>query len=473
MAQNLQLGTRIVTHLTQQQLHFVELLELTAPELDEEVERELESNPALEVVDPGAERDRRLEDAGPRYMRHIQSGRGDGEMPEFTPADNSESLYDVLLEQIAQRKLSEEVRELACYIVGNLDGNGYLRRPLPLIMEDLGVSLGRYIDPVLASEAYEVVRSLEPAGVGAENLRDSLLLQLRRLPRSNVRDTAIRILEEMFEAFSMRHSHRIISALRLKREEMEAANALILTLNPKPGAAYGGMAETAAGVIVPDYNVAREDGELYISLNNRIPELAIEESFAEAMRGMELRRGRPRKGTEFVRDRYKKAAEFIQVLRQRQETMLVIITAIVNHQKEYFETGDVYTLKPMMIKDIERATGCDKSVVSRATNNKYVSTPWGSVMPVRDFFSDSVTSGQRNAEAGAESEAAEGAEVLTNRQIEAVIEELVDGEDKRHPLSDEKIKDELVRRGYDVSRRTVAKYRDRKGILVARLRRQL
>lgn len=476
MAQTLQLGTRIVTHITQQQLRFVELLELTAPELDEEVERELESNPALEVVDPGAERDRRIDDAGPRYMRHLSSGASDGDLPDFTPPDNSESLYDVLLEEIDQRKLTPEVRDLAGYIVGNLDSNGYLRRPLALIIEDLGVSQGRDIDPAMAQEAYEAVRSLDPAGVGAENLRDCLLLQLRRMPGSRARRNAIRILEEMFEAFSMRHSHRIISALKLKREEMEEANALILTLNPKPGAAFGGMAETAAGVIVPDYNVSREDGQLFISLNNRIPELAIEESFSEAMRGLDLRRGRPKKGTEFVRDRYKRAGEFIQLLRQRQATMMAIMTAIVNHQKEYFETGDVYTLRPMMIKDIERATGCDKSVVSRATNNKYVSTPWGAVMSLRDFFSDNVTSGHRSAEAegtDAPQGTAETQEVLTNRQIEAVIQELVDHEDKRHPLSDEKIKDELVGRGYDVSRRTVAKYRDRKGILVARLRKQL
>lgn len=237
-------------------------------------------------------------------------------------------------------------------------------------------------------------------------------------------------------------------------------------------------------MIVPDYNVGREDDGLHISLNNHIPELAVGESFAEAVRGMEGRRGRPRKGTEFVRDRYKSASEFIQLLRQRQLTMMSVMTAIVNHQREYFETGDVYALRPMILRDIERVTGLDKSVVSRATNNKYVSTPWGSVMPVRAFFSDTVTSMRRqDAEESPVTDSDEvtdvkeaervQADVLTNRQIEAAIRELVEHEDKKHPLSDEKLRGELLKRGYDVSRRTVAKYRDRTGILVARLRRQL
>ena len=385
---------------------------------------------------------------------------------------------------MAQSPADATVTGVARYLIGNLDSNGYLRRPLDMVIEDLAAHSGVEVSRDVAEEALRLLRSLDPAGVGAENLRDCLLLQLRRMPASKVRDDSIRILENQFEAFSMRHSHRIISALHMSREEIAEANELILTLNPKPGAAYGGAAETAAGVIVPDYNVGREDDGLHISLNNHIPELAVGESFAEAVRGMEGRRGRPRKGTEFVRDRYKSASEFIQLLRQRQLTMMSVMTAIVNHQREYFETGDVYALRPMILRDIERVTGLDKSVVSRATNNKYVSTPWGSVMPVRAFFSDTVTSMRRqDAEESPVTDSDEvtdvkeaervQADVLTNRQIEAAIRELVEHEDKKHPLSDEKLRGELLKRGYDVSRRTVAKYRDRTGILVARLRRQL
>ena len=430
MAQELKLGTRLGMHLTQQQLRFVELLEMTAPELDEAVERELEDNPALEVADVRQEGERWGADETPYYLRRVNQGGGE-ERSDFIPPDNSESLYDVLLTQIQQRQLDPDVASMAEYIAGNLDSNGYLRRPLHAIVEDLAYNRGIEVAPEVA--------------------------------------------------FSMRHSHKIISALHLGREEVDEANALILRLNPKPGAAYGGVDVTAAGVIVPDYNVTREGGELFISLNNRIPELAVEESFAEAMRGMELRRGRPKKGTEFVRDRYKSAVDFLNVLRQRQQTMLGIMTAIVAHQREYFETGDVYSLRPMMLKDLEVATGYDKSVISRATNNKYVSMPWGAVLPMRSFFSDAVVAvGRRGGDASGadEGDAADGGtgissgDALTNRQIEAAIEELVDGEDKRRPLSDEKLRGELLKRGYDVSRRTVAKYRDRKGILVARLRKK-
>ena len=471
MAQELRLSTRLGLHLTQQQLRFVELLEMNAPELDEAVERELEDNPALEVADPQAEADRRESDRTLRYIRSRQHGEGEGGGVEFTPVDHSETLYDYLLTQLSERNLPADTAAMAEYIVGSLDSNGYLLRPIEAIVDDLGYARGIEVPVEVARRGLEAVRELDPAGVGATDLRDCLLLQLRRMPPSQTRDDAILILEEQFEAFYMRHSHRIISALHIDRERIDAANALILTLNPKPGAPFGGAEETAAGVIVPDYIISREDNELFISLNNRIPELSVGESFAEAMRGVEMRRGRPKKGTEFVRDRYKSAVDFISLIRQRQQTMMGIMAAIVAHQREYFETGDVYTLKPMMLKDIEKATGYDKSVISRATNNKYAAMPWGDVMPMRSFFSDAVASSAASQVKDGEDD--EPADALTNRQIEATLRELVDAEDKKHPLSDEKLRAELLARGYDISRRTVAKYRDRAGILVARLRKEL
>lgn len=464
MAQELKLSTRLGMHLTQQQLRFVELLEMTTPELDDAVERELEDNPALEISDPEAEAERREADRQRLYIHSRQSGQND-KLPEFAPPDQTESLYDYLLTQLSQRRLTTEEAAMAEYIVGTLDSNGYLNRSLPSIVEDIGYARGIEVPLSLAEKGFEAVRALDPPGVGAMDLRDCLLLQLRRMPPSVERNDAILILEEQFEAYSMRHSHKIISSLHMTKERIEAANTLILTLNPKPGAPFGGANETAAGVIVPDYVISREDDELFISLNNSIPELTVGESFSEAMRGMEIRRGRPKKGTEFVRDRYKSAVDFINLIRQRQQTMLGIMTAIVNHQRDYFETGDVYKMRPMMLKDIENATGYDKSVISRATNNKYASMPWGDVVPMRSFFSDTVASGGAGEE--------ETSEVLTNRQIEATLRELVDAEDKKHPLSDEKLRGELLKRGYDVSRRTVAKYRDRAGILVARLRKEL
>lgn len=462
MAQELKLNQRLGQFLTQQQLRFVRLLEMNAPELDDEVERELEANPALDVAEPGPESDVNAlgDDATPVYLRRANNNSADVAEREFAPVDNEETLYDHLQRQISEQEEDPQVVAMAEYITGNLDSNGYLRRSLDMMLEDMAYNHDTEVPRGIGEKALALVRSLDPAGVGADNLRDCLLLQLRRLPKSVERDDAIEILSRQFEAFSMRHSHKIITALHINKERIDAANDLILTLNPKPGAAYGGEAEAAAGVIVPDFIVSREEGELYISLNNRYPELAVEESFAEAMRGMERRRGRPRKGTEFVSSGYSEARDFINVLKQRQQTMLAVMTAIVEMQREYFETADVYTLRPMMLKDIKRITGFDESVVSRATANKYVAMPWGAVVALRSFFSAEVNSEGKD-------------ESVTNRKIEAKIRSLVDAEDKRHPLSDEKLREALKLEGYDISRRTIAKYRDRQGILVARLRKEL
>lgn len=464
MAQELKIQQRIGQRLTQQQLRFVRMLELNAPELDDAVQRELEANPALEVADADAETERRTEDTTPYYLRKARSSSPDTETPDFVAPSAGESLYEALDRQISERELTPEVAAMARYIVGNLDSNGYLLRPLPKLIDDLLVSTGREIPEAVAREAFELVRSLDPAGVGAENLRDTLLLQLRRLPDSPQRNDAIDILTHQFEAFHMRHSHKIISALKLSQTRIDAANALILTLNPKPGSGLGDTAADSAQAITPDFVVTNDNGELSVALNNRIPELVIDESFREAMKGLEGRRGRPRKGMEYVTSRFNEARDFLTVLRQRQRTMHDVMTAIVKWQKEYFETGDVYSMRTMMLKDLSNVTGYDPSVISRATANKYVQMPWGSVMPLRSFFSDTV---------GDENDGGAAGEALTNRKVEAIIREVTSKEDKRHPLSDEKIREILSERGYGISRRTVAKYRDRLGILVARLRKQL
>lgn len=493
MAQELRLNQRLTQRLTQQQLRFVKLLELNAPELDEAVIREMEANPALEAVDePLDEQQNEPADDTPRYLRRVRNADPNEGYREFIPVDNSESLYDVLIRQVDELELPSSVAAMARYIIGNLDSNGYLQRPLPRMLDDIAVNTGHDVPPEIGEQALEVVRSLEPAGVGAENLRDCLLLQLLRLPSSPQRDDALNIIANHFEAFSMRHSHKIISAAKISKERIDKANELILTLNPKPGAAYGGEAATAAGVVIPDFVVTRDNGELYIALNNRIPELAVEESFSEAMKGMEHRRGRPKKGTEYVYSRYNEARDFINVLNQRQQTMMSVMTAIVNFQREYFETGDVYQMRPMMLKDLSRVTGLDASVISRATNNKFVDMPWGAVVPLRSFFSDNVAKGSSSKGGSAsgspdsvkkgetstdsiseERENHSDGDVMTNRKIEAAIAALIDAEDKRHPLSDEKIRQKLLQSGYDISRRTIAKYRDRQGILVARLRKTL
>lgn len=456
--QSLTLDQRIALRLSAQQIRFVKLLEMNAPELDDAIEKELDVNPALEVAEeaPAPARDSDI----PRYRTRAVNSSPDDSGYEFSPPDDSESLYDHLLRQLAERDLPENVRLAAEYIIGNLDPNGYLRRPILSIVDDMAFGPGIIVEPDDARAALVAVQGLEPFGVGAADLRESLIIQLRHLPESTARDNALRIVTEQFEPFSMRHSHKLISNLKLTHAEVKEATDLIATLNPKPGAALDSNSD-AANVIVPDVIVGVEDDELTVATNNRIPELVIGRTFSEAMRELENKKRNEKKGSEFIISSFNDARDFIRILRQRQETLVNVMTAIIKIQKEYFMTQDVYRLKPMMIKDVSALTGYDLSVISRATNNKYVSTPWG-VFPMRFFFSDSI---------GEESE--EASDAVTNRKIEAEIRELVEKEDKRHPLSDEKLRLEMEGRGFDVSRRTVAKYRDRLGIPVARLRKEL
>ncbi len=453
MAQNLKMEQRIGMRLTQQQFRFVKLLEYNAPELDEAVERELADNPALGVKD---------EEGNPEEIKYpVYKSTVPADAPNFAPADDSETLYENLYDQISEKKLDPKIEYAARYIIGNLDSNGYLHRDIRLLLNDMAFNQGVELTEKEGREALEVVRSLEPIGIGASSLQDTLRMQLESMPQSTVRDNALRIINDAFEAFTMKHKHKIVSSLKLTLPEVEEALDLILTLNPKPGAALGNGVEDHTNVIIPDFIINNEDGEITITLNNKIPELQIEQSFEQALKNLETTdKGKRKKGSEFIVSRYNDARNFIAVLTLRQQTMMKVMTAIVKIQKEYFETEDVYALKPMMIKNVAEETGLDLSVISRATTNKFVATPWG-VFPLRFFFSDTV------------GETTGDAPVATNRKIEAEIASLVKGEDKRHPLSDQRIMEEMNKRGYDLSRRTVAKYRDKQQIPVARLRKEL
>lgn len=456
--QSLALDQRLTMRLSAQQLRFVKLLEFNAPELEDAIEREIEDNPALEVVEEAPQQEQEL----PRYRTDVNNTSADDwSNYDFSPADSGETLYDSLLRQLSERNLSENELNAAKYIVGNLDSNGYLRRQLPNIINDMAFGPGIEVSVDEAQTALDTVKDLEPYGVGASDLRECLLIQLRHLSESQERDDAIKIIDSQFEAFSMKHTHRIITGLKMDKERVKNAIDLIVSLNPKPGASINPDSENA-NIIIPDLIINNEDGDLSVALNNRIPELDIDRSFSEAVREMEATaKKRAKKGSEFVITRFNDAKDFIRILKQRQETLISVMTAIMKIQEEYFQTQDVYRLKPMMIKDVAALTGFDLSVISRATNNKYVATPWG-IFPLRFFFSDSIGD-----------EGDDTTEILTNRKIEAEISALVEKEDKRHPLSDEKIRQEMQERGYDVSRRTVAKYRDRQGIPVARLRKEM
>lgn len=436
--------------LSQQQLRFVKMLELNAPELEEAVERELEENEALEEKEETTEEDIR------RYPLYALS-QGAREDYEFAPADTSASLYDYLNAQLPERNLPPRVEQGARYLIGNLDGNGYLRADLGELVDQMAFREGLDLAPDEARLALQTVQSLDPPGIGASDLRECLRLQLEALPADPVRDLALRIIDEAYYEFTLKHKPRIITRLGADRDEVDKAIKLITGLNPKPGASMSSDPTDSANVIVPDFLIDDTDGELTVTLNNRLPELRVSQTFEQAIATADRTpTGRPRKGSEYIVSRYNDARDFIRILSQRQQTMMTVMSAILKIQKEYFLTQDVYRLRPMMIKDVSDLTGLDMSVISRATNNKFVATSWG-VFPLRFFFS----------------EKKEGTEEQTNRKIEARLESLVNAEDKRHPLSDQRLMEEMNSLGFDLSRRTVAKYRDRLGIPVARLRKEL
>lgn len=462
-SQRLVTEQRQVQRLYQQQLRFVRMLEMSAPELDDEVQREMEANPALEASEEDTYAP--ADTASSPFHSDWSSSRRttSGDFAEVPVEDASPSLYESLQSQLGQLDLEPDVLIAARFVVGNLDSNGRLQRDPAYLVNDMAFTLGVDLPQRVMDKGLEAVRSLEPHGVGAVSLADCLTIQLKYLPKSQKRDDALRILNEQFEAFSMLHTHLLVSRLKLSQQRVSAAIDLIRTLDPKPGAAVD-SSSSATNTIIPDVIIDTSGKEPEISLNNRIPELRISETFSVAERNMERKAKEKANNSdrEFILNRYNDAKEFIRALRMRQEAMLAVVAAIVKLQREYFDTEDIYRLRPMMIKDIEAVTGQNASVISRCTANKYVALPWG-IFPLRFFFSDTVgdNSGETDTDA------------LTNRKIEAEIRRVVDAEDKKHPLSDEKITQTLREDGLNLSRRTVAKYRDRLNIPPARLRKLL
>lgn len=465
--------TRLQQSLAPLQVQFVRVLEMTGPQVEDEVRRVVDDNPALEVSDNdelGGEvekfgesaedlqmADYRNEDEIPSYRLEARNHSADDEYFEPVAVASSDSIIDNLESQLGELDLDERQLAIATYIVGCIDDNGYMDRSLYDIANDMAFS-GFDVDSDELKSAFEIVRTLEPAGIGAVDLRDCLLLQLNRKEPNAKVEIAIDIISNYFDLFSKKHYSQLCNALKITNQQLTDVNAVIASLNPKPGGAITGSADDARlRHIVPDFSVEVDDEEdISLTLLNRIPELQISESFTEKMAKTSAMTRREKEDQLFIKQKREDANNFIQVLKMRQNTLFKIMSAIIKIQRDFFLTEDMSLIKPMILKDIAAVTGFDLSVISRATANKYVSTA-GRIYPLKMFFNERPKD-----------------DVDTSaHEIRAALKEIIDNEDKKQPLSDEVITAQLKEKGYDIARRTVAKYRENMGLPVARLRREI
>lgn len=460
------------------QVQFVRMLEMTGPEVEEEVRRAVDENPALEVAEQDREQlpsnedgddsynesaeEMRLadypnEDETPSYRLEARNHSADDEYYEPVAVASGDSLIDALTAQVSEHDLSERDTTIADYIIGSLDDNGYLTRPISAIADDLAIHQGMEVSVEEVRKVLDVIRTFDPAGVGAVDLRDCLLLQLRRKPSSVEVKTAIEIIAHYFDLFSKKHYDKLASALGISAEDLRDAIGQIRTLNPKPGGQVNGDTDDRTRHIIPDFNVDVDGDVITLTLLNNIPDLQIEESFKCDTRELpaSTRKGE-REAMAFIRQKHDEASSFIKVLKMRQETLYNVMRAIVRLQREFFLTDDESRLKPMILKDVAALTGYDLSVISRATAGKYVTTARG-IYPLKFFFN----------------ERPKEDEDTSSHEILATIKDIISGESKDKPLSDEAITSMLTGKGYDIARRTVAKYREKLGFPVARLRKEL
>lgn len=481
MKENLSLDTtlRQQQRLTPMQVQFVKMLEMTAPEIEDTVRHAVDEMPALEASDPDAlpadhDTITRAADHGtdtpspandstdptPYYARRADNRSADDRYFDAAAAApaRDETLIESLAAQLSLLDMDDTDRLIAANIIGNLDDNGYMTRDLQAIADDLLTSASIVVDTDRVNRVWQQVRALDPAGIAAVDLRDCLLLQLRRLPRSPRVETATEIVSHYFDIFSKMHFDRLANAMGIDRDSLRDAVDVIRRLNPKPGAMFaaGHPGDEAAQHVIPDFNVDVDGDRLILTMPSRIPELSIERAFAEDTPVTAATERSRRDAMLFIRRKRDEAQSFIKLLSMRQETLYRVMQAIVKLQRDFFMTGDESLIRPMILRDIKEITGYGLSVVSRATTGKYVSTPYGTYS-LKSLFNERP---KDDNDASA-------------HQIFAALRQLIDGESPAHPLSDRQLTDALSAQGFDIARRTVAKYREHLGYPVARLRRKI
>lgn len=485
MALRQQLQQKQQQRLSPLQMQVIKLTELPMMELEERIKQELVDNPALEeghevsensddfdAFDTNDESDNITqeemalgdflsEDDIPDYRLTINNS---GESrKEDIPFSTTESLHEYLLEQLHLVEFDERETKVAEYIIGNIDENGYLDRPFPAISDDLLFQQNIDVPTEFIEKVLKVIQSFEPAGIAARSLQECLILQLLRLPKSAMVDMAMTVIEKYFEEFSKKHYDKIIKTLSIDSDILKQVIQVITTLNPKPGSNWGDMLVQTMNEIIPDFIVESYNGEVFMSMNNRnIPELRVNREYSEMLRGYsENKEGMSadaKNAVIFVKQKLESARWFIDAIKQRRETLQRTMQSIVDLQYNFFLTGDESNLKPMILKDVAHLAGYDISTISRVSNSKYVQTNFG-VYPLKYFFSESMQN--------------DAGEEVSSREVKAILRESIDSEDRKKPLTDDKLTEILKEKGYIIARRTVAKYREQMNIPVARLRKEI
>ncbi len=487
LKQNLQI--KLGQKLAPQQIQLMKLMQLHTLEFQEELERELEENPALEVVkeDSGDEDDfssldsdyesegsesidtdfdvdEYLYDDEPSYKTASSNFSADDEdFDNESLLTEGQSLYDYLMEQIHLSSIDEEDLKIAEYIIGNLDNDGYLRREIKAIVDDLAFSQGIYTTQEKVKEILEnYVQKLDPAGVGARNLQECLLLQIeKKVSRDKAVILAGNILRHQFDALINKHYGKIINKYDIEEKDLKEALEVISKLSPKVGGNFDTQTITINQEIIPDFVIQIKDGQVIPLLNSRnAPTLRVSEEYKEILStySHDKNSAEHKQAALFIKQKLDAAKWYIDAINQRQNTLMQTISAIVKLQKEYFLTGDEKNIKPMILKDVADITGFDISTISRVVKSKYADTPSGIIL-LKNLFSDSLTND-------------DGEEVST-KEIKNHLQEVISQEDKRKPLTDDALVDVLKEKGYNIARRTIAKYREQLNIPVARLRKEL
>ena len=460
-----------VQKLSPLQIQTIKLIELPIQELEQRVKSEFEDNPVLDdsPVEGRDDDDDQpkdisideldVDDPIPSYKLRVNN-YGKDERPEYNTFSVKESFTQSLLTQLGFRNLNEHQMAVGRYLVCSIDDDGYLRRDLDTIVDDIAFRENIETDYEEVSYLLGIIQQFDPAGVGARDLRECLTIQLRKMKQTEDVQNALTILNDHFSEFTNKHFQKIMSRMGISEEQLKAAIARIVKLNPTPGGQVDDSYTEQAQQVVPDFVLDLVDGELKLSMPRfSIPEIRVNKKYADML--IEAKGSNDRKQKEaatFVKQKIDSAKWFVEALKQRHNTLESTMRAIIDYQRDYFMDGDESHLKPMVLKDIAEVTGFDISTISRVVNSKYIETHFG-IYPLKYFFSE-----------GLENQA--GEEVST-RELKKALQECVDGENKRKPLTDDQLVDEMNKKGYKVARRTIAKYRDQLGIPKARLRKEL